>query len=80
MLQKIPYDKKLHFIAGFVITIIFALIFLNPLYGFAAGVLAGICKEIYDWLDYGRFDIFDMFTTWFGSAIGYGITILLSKL
>ena len=63
-------DKKLHLLAGLGIAIIFG--WHNPLIGLAAGFIAGIAKEVYDYLDYGLFDKYDMFATWAGSLLGAG--------
>ena len=70
-----PYDKKLHFIAGLAIAIIFG--WQNPLIGLAAGFAAGVAKEVYDYLDYGGFDKQDMYATWAGSLLGAGLCYLI---
>ena len=61
-------DKKLHFHCGCIISILIGL--YNPIYGLFAGVVAGAAKEVYDYLDYGLFDKYDMFYTWAGALIG----------
>ena len=61
-------DKKLHLLAGLGIAIIFG--WHNPLIGLGAGFVAGVAKEVYDYLDYGCFDKLDMFYTWAGSLLG----------
>lgn len=66
--MKIPYDKKLHFLCGFLISLLVGL--YNPLYGLLAGVTAGVAKELYDYYDYGLFDKYDMLATWAGALIG----------
>ena len=71
-----PYDKKLHFGAGVIISCLFGCIF-SPLVGLQLSILAGLCKEIYDWQDYGCFDIFDMIATWAGGAVGFIILCIL---
>ena len=63
-----PYDKKLHFLCGFIIALLIGL--YNPAYGLYAGVTAGVAKEIYDYYDYGLFDKMDMLFTWAGAVIG----------
>lgn len=63
-----PYDKKLHFFCGLLISLFIGL--YNPIYGLLAGVVAGIAKEIYDYLDYGLLDKYDMLATWAGALIG----------
>ena len=68
-------DKKLHLLAGIVIAIIFG--WQNPLIGLGAGIIAGIAKEIYDYLDYGLYDKQDMLYTWAGSLLGAGLIYIL---
>ena len=68
-------DKKLHLLAGLGIAIIFG--WQNPLIGLGAGIIAGVAKEVYDYLDYGLFDKQDMFYTWAGSLLGAGLVYIL---
>lgn len=63
-----PYDKKLHFLCGFIISLLIGL--YNPLYGLSAGMIAGVAKEYYDLFNYGLFDKYDMLATWAGAVIG----------
>jgi len=70
-------DKKLHFIAGFIIALIGSFIFKGftpfyPLIGFALGVIAGAAKElIWDYtLDKGTPEMQDFFATAGGSVVG----------
>ena len=68
--SKIPYtDKGCHFIAGFIIAIVFTFT-LNPLWGLVMGVVAGIIKEAYDEYRYGGGDFFDVFATVVGTFAG----------
>ena len=60
-------DKKLHLLAGLGIAIIFGLQY--PLIGLGAGIIAGVAKEVYDYLDYGLYDKQDMLYTWAGSLL-----------
>lgn len=69
-------DKKLHILAGFLISLIIGYLF-TPLIGLQLSVLAGICKEIRDYFDYGGFDIVDMLATWCGGALGYIAGVIL---
>ena len=72
----IPIDKKLHFGAGLLIAILAGLLF-NGLYGLALAIVAGIGKEIYDYIDYGKPDVTDAIATWIGGVVGYiAITLL----
>lgn len=66
--MKIPYDKKLHFLCGLLISLLIGL--YNPTYGLLVGMTAGVAKEVYDYFDYGLFDKYDMFYTWAGAVIG----------
>lgn len=71
------HDKKLHFIAGFIIALIGSFIFKGftsfyPLIGFALGVIAGAAKElIRDYaLDKGTPEFQDFLATVGGSIVG----------
>ena len=68
-------DKKLHLLAGLGIAIIFG--WQNPLIGLGAGIIAGVAKEVYDYLDYGLLDKQDMIATWAGSLLGAGLCYLV---
>lgn len=63
-----PYDKKLHFLCGCIISLLIGL--CNPVYGLLAGMIAGVAKELYDYLDYGGPDIKDFLATAVGSILG----------
>lgn len=73
--MKIPYDKKLHSLCGFLISLLIGL--YNPLYGLYAGVTAGVAKEVYDYFDYGLFDKYDMLATWAGALIGTCLCLMM---
>lgn len=66
--MKIPYDKKLHFHCGCIISLLIGL--YNPIYGLSAGIVAGVAKEVYDYYDYGGPDIKDFLATAVGSILG----------
>lgn len=66
--MKISDDKKLHFLCGCIIALLIGL--YNPIYGLSAGVVAGVAKEIYDYIDYGGPDIKDFLATAVGSILG----------
>ena len=70
------YDKKLHILAGFLISLIIGYLF-NPIIGLQLSLLAGIGKEIYDYCDHGGFDVFDMLATWCGGVVGYIAGVIL---
>ena len=73
----IAKDKIYHFIAGFIITVIFALASGSVAYGLMVGVLAGIAKELYDHYDYGVYDFFDMFATFIGAFVCCAIWVTI---
>lgn len=73
-----PYDKKLHFLCGFIISLLIGL--YNPLYGLSAGMIAGVAKEVYDYLDYGGPDIKDFLATAVGSILGALVCEVMSML
>lgn len=76
MFENIPYDKKLHFIAGFIIAVIIGLIayFMSfgnfIILGMAVSFAAGIGKEIRDEYVYSGFDWKDIVATWIGALVG----------
>lgn len=69
-LAAIPTDKYLHFIAGMIIAAFFALVIHNGrMWCIAPVVFMGVGKEIYDKIDYGRFDFVDLAYTVAGGLI-----------
>lgn len=75
-IQKIPYDKKLHFIAGLLISLIVS-IAVNPTCGLLISMVAGVVKEIKDYLDYGGPDVIDCLATWLGGLICYAVAMMI---
>jgi hypothetical protein len=75
-IQKIPYDKKLHFIAGLLISLTVS-IAINPTCGLIASMVAGVVKEIKDYLDYGGPDVIDCLATWLGGGVGYAVAMMI---
>ena len=61
-------DKKAHFLAGAAIAATVAL-YLNPAIGLAAGILAGLAKELYDRAGYGTPDYKDFIATALGATV-----------
>lgn len=57
----LPPDKMLHLCAGYIMRD-----FKVPLY---ASFLIAFGKEVYDYMDYGRFDIYDFIVTILGIGI-----------
>jgi hypothetical protein len=75
-LQKIPYDKKLHFIAGLLIFLSVS-IAINPTCGLITSIIAGVVKEVKDYLDYGGPDVIDCLATWLGGLTGYAVAMMM---
>ena len=79
-----PYDKKLHFIAGLCISVVAMLLYfyyygiVNVWFGLFFGVLAGLLKEVKDEITYGGFDYVDMLVTWLGAIAGAGLVYVIS--
>lgn len=61
-------DKQAHFFAGAAIAAIIAL-YLDPTLGFAAGILAGLTKELLDRMGYGTPDFKDFIATALGACV-----------
>lgn len=66
---KLVCDKKLHFIAGFVIAFTFGF-FINSLLGYFLSSVIGVAKEIWDKHGHGTPDLWDLIYTMFGGFIG----------
>ena len=77
MKLAIDYDKKLHLVAGLVISLVVGLIF-SVGYGVLCGSLSGVAKEIKDYIAYGLFDKRDLFFTVVGSIVGGLIIVLVT--
>ena len=75
-MPNIPYDKKLHFLAGFIIALLGDVI-IDPITGLGFAIAAGIAKECYDDYSYGVFDIKDMIATWIGGAVVVAVVSLI---
>lgn len=70
-------DKLYHFIAGFIIALIFGLI--TPVLGLGMAVLAGILKDVVwdKFLKKGTFELLDILATAVGGVMGaIGATII----
>lgn len=66
-LSKFEKDKYIHFIAGMLISIIFAtFIPFGIYYCIIPAILISLCKEIYDRFTYGLFDYKDLLATILG--------------
>jgi hypothetical protein len=77
-MSKVPIDKIYHFTAGYVTAISIGVLF-EPILGMAAATLSGVLKECYDYYDYGLYDEKDMFFTWGGGLVGYGVALLAQQ-
>jgi hypothetical protein len=85
---QIDVDKKYHAGAGMVIGTwgTFAGNSMNwkpekaALFGVATAVTAGIGKELWDKIDYGRFDVKDVGATAIGGVIGAGLSYAALKI
>lgn len=61
-------DKQAHFFAGAAIAATIAL-YLDPVIGLAAGILAGLAKELLDRMGYGTPDVKDFIATALGACV-----------
>jgi hypothetical protein len=75
-IPKIPHDKKLHFIAGLLIFLAVSIV-INPNCGLITSTVAGVVKEVKDYLDYGGPDVIDCLATWLGGLIGYAVAMMI---
>ena len=71
------YDKRLHFAAGLLISVIAGFALRSPMYGLAAAMVAGVVKELRDWCVYRGFDDRDMLVTWLGGLVGCILLLLV---
>ena len=71
------YDKKLHFAAGLLISVLVGYGLHNPGLGLAVAVFAGVMKEVRDWCICRGFDENDMVVTWLGGLLGCIVMLLL---
>ena len=73
-------DKLYHFVAGFLIALIFGLI--NPVFGLGMAVLAGVLKDVVrdKLLKKGTFEVLDIFFTGVGGIIGMTVAILITNM
>ena len=64
--QPIGTDKYYHFAAGAATEVIGHKMDLTPT---SAAFAVGFAKELYDYADYGRFDVKDLLATWLGGVV-----------
>lgn len=79
----IPYDKQLHFVAGFTISAIVSLLALrvghDPWIGFVVACAAGLMKESYDRTGRGQKDFLDFWWTGLGGVVAPLVIEMLVK-
>ena len=77
----ITKDKIQHFLAGFIISAIIGL--FNSLLGLILAILAGVGKEVYDYISNRYYqckhtvDLYDCLATVLGGLIGYNVIQVL---
>ena len=64
--QQIPEDKVSHFLAGAASEVVGSKLDLSPT---SSAFAIGFAKELYDYADYGRFDVKDLMATWLGGVV-----------
>lgn len=74
-------DKKYHIAAGFLIATLIFTLFNSLALAFAASLIIGIAKEIYDKISgKGTVEVLDTLATILGGAIATGIIYLIGRL
>ena len=68
-------DKALHMIAGLVISLVIGWIY-DPLIGLTVAIVAGIAKEVWDYMGNGVSDFDDVLATLQGAIVACIILIL----
>ena len=69
-------DKALHMIAGLIISLVLGWIY-SPLLGLVVAIIAGIAKELWDYMGNGVSDFKDILATAEGGFIGYILLFIL---
>ena len=75
--MNIPKDKLYHFIAGFLLCVVFTLID-EPITGLGFAIAAGIGKECYDDFHNKKIEIMDAVATAIGGACGFALVSLIN--
>lgn len=73
-------DKLKHMIAGLIIALLFGCLLKDPFCGFCFALIAGLCKEIWDYFGHGVSEFNDFIATAQGGAVGCVILYLPSIL
>ena len=74
-IYKVPSDKRLHFVAGFIISAFFA-IALGMKVCIIPAIVAGSLKEFFDKWTTGKVDWWDFGVTVIGGALCQGFVLL----
>ena len=69
-------DKGLHMIAGLIISLVIGWMYV-PMIGLAVAIVAGIAKELWDYMGHGTSDFGDALATTEGGLIGVFLLLLL---
>ena len=70
IITSIPHDKLLHFISGIIVSMLFSILFpITESFCFIFAIAAGICKDLYDKFDYGKFDWLNVLSTSLGGLL-----------
>lgn len=75
-MQTIPKDKIYHFLAGFLLCVVFSII-NDPITGIGAAICGGVMKECYDQYTYDGADWVDMVATWLGGCVAFTLVALI---
>lgn len=75
--MKIPYDKQLHFGAGFVSSLIICTLTKSTVAGIGVALILGASKEIYDYFYGGDVEFLDVVATVFGGIIATLILLII---
>jgi len=70
-------DKALHMIAGLIISLVLGWLY-GPLMGLAVAIVAGIVKELWDYMGHGTSDFGDALATAEGGVAGGLLVIFVS--
>jgi hypothetical protein len=75
--KNIGKDKYKHAAAGIIFALIFTKMGMSQTNVFLSVLAVGIAKEVYDYLDYGMFDKWDVLATIFPLIVYYILTSLI---
>lgn len=72
-------DKRFHFVAGFLISLLFGII-LAPWVGLSVGIAAGAIKEWWDSKGHGTVELLDFVFTCFGALSAFLVALIIHHL